>query len=174
MMDVKAMRPQAGEYAEYYGKYISLVPAGDLLSTLARQLEETLALLKSIPETQGERRYAAGKWSIKELVGHMIDSERVFAYRALRFARHDPTPLSGFDQDHYVQQANFDARPLSELAEEYEHVRRASLLLFRHLDGDAWARRGTANDNEVSVRALAFIIAGHEAHHVQILRSRYL
>lgn len=168
-----AARPDASEYAAYYERYVSLVE-GDVLETLERQGAETAALLGGISETAAGARYEPGKWSVKELVGHMIDGERIFAYRALRFARGDATPLPGFDQDPYVAFGNFDARTLRSLAEEFAHVRASTLSLLRSLDTEAWSRRGAASDNEVSVRALAYIIAGHEAHHVSILRDRYL
>jgi uncharacterized damage-inducible protein DinB len=167
-------RPGSDEYAPYYEKYVSLVPAGDIVETLERQAADTLALLRSIPEEKASSRYEPGKWSIKEVVGHITDGERVFAYRALRFARDDRTPLSGFEQDDYVRSANFDSRTLASLVEEFESVRVSTLSLLRSLDAAAWQRRGTASDNQVSVRALAHIIAGHELHHVQILRDRYL
>ncbi|MFY9555478.1 MAG: DinB family protein [Blastocatellia bacterium] len=167
-------RPDSSEYPAYTEGYISRVPDGDIVATLSRQLEDTLALIKSVPEARGGFRYAEGKWSVRELIGHVIDSERVFAYRALRFGRGDTTPLAGFEQDDYVRGGAFDRISLSELADEYEHVRRATISLFANLDGEAWRRRGAANNNEVSVRALAFIIAGHERHHVEILRTRYL
>jgi len=169
-----AARPEAGEYAPYYEKYIALVPEGDVTATLAQQIGDTLALLGGIAEERANAGYEPGKWSVKEVVGHLIDSERVFAYRALRFARGDLTPLPGFEQDDYVRAANFNAHALRDLAEELAHVRAATLSLLRHLDGEAWLRRGTANDSEVSVRAIAHIIAGHEAHHVGVLRTRYL
>jgi DinB superfamily len=167
-------RPESSEYPPYTEAYISLVPDGGIVATLSKQLEDTLALIKDIPEARGGWRYAEGKWSIKELIGHVIDSERVFAYRALRFARGDATPLSGFEQDDYVRGGSFDKRSLSDLANEYEHVRRATISLFANLDESAWNLRGAANHNEVSVRGLAFIVAGHERHHVAILRTRYL
>lgn len=167
-------KPEETEYAPYYGKYVSLVSGTDALAALSGQLQETLALLQSVPETRAGFRYAAGKWSIKELVGHLIDAERIFAYRALRFARGDETPLPGFEQDGYISNASFDACSLGALAAEYESVRRATLFLFEHLDEAAWMRRGLASESEVSVRALAYIIAGHELHHVGILRDRYL
>jgi hypothetical protein len=167
-------RPDATEYNPYYGKYISLVANSDILALLSQQLDETLALLGSIPESQANFRYAPDKWSIKELVGHVIDAERIFSYRALRFARNDQTPIEGFEQDDYIRNASFDDYTLNDLASEFAHVRRASLSLFKHLDEEAWQRRGTASDNEISVRALAYIIAGHELHHMEILRSRYL
>lgn len=166
--------PEATEYNSYYGKYISLVDGDDILASLSEQLDETLALLGSIPESQAGFRYAPDKWSIKELVGHVIDTERIFSYRALRFARNDQTPIEGFEQDDYIRNASFDDYTLVELASEFAHVRRASLSLFKHLDEEAWRRRGTASESEVSVRALAHIIAGHELHHREILCSRYL
>jgi uncharacterized damage-inducible protein DinB len=169
-----AVRPEKSEYAPYYEGYISRVPDGDIVAALGKQLEETLALIRGIPEARGDYRYAEGKWSIKELLGHVIDGERVFAYRALRFGRGDTTPLSGFEQDDFVKGADFSKRTLEDLAKEYEYVRRATISLFASLEDHAWERRGTANNNDVSVRAIAFIIAGHERHHAEILRTRYL
>jgi len=166
--------PEANEYAPFYARYVSLVPNGDILLTLEGQLSETLKLLRGITESQADSRYAPGKWSIKEVVGHITDTERIFAYRALRFARNDQTPLPGFEQDDYVRYAAFDKYRLSDLTREFELVRQANLLLFRNLDEAAWHRRGTASEREISVRALAYIIAGHELHHVGILKERYL
>jgi hypothetical protein len=174
MKEFSIGRPFETEYLAYYGKYISLVPDADILSQLSKQSEATLALLRSIPEARGGFRYAPGKWSMKELIGHVIDTERIFAYRALRFSRQDETPLSGFEQDDYILNASFDDYPLSELAAEFESVRRSNIFLFKHLNEEAWTRRGIANDSEASVRALAYIIAGHELHHMDILRNRYL
>jgi hypothetical protein len=145
-----------------------------VVETLERQLGETLALLGGLSEEQAGARYEPGKWSVKELVGHVVDTERIFAYRALRFARGDRTPIPGFEQDPYVAGGNFDARTLRDLADEFACVRRATVALLRHLGEDAWRRTGTASDNEVSVRALAHIIAGHELHHLNVLRERYL
>jgi hypothetical protein len=167
-------RPHSSEYAPYYEKYVSRVPDGDIVGTLGKQLEETLALVRGIPEARGDYRYAEGKWSIKELLGHVIDSERVFAYRALRFGRGDTTPLPGYEQDDFVRGADFNKRSLSDLAEEFEYVRRSTMSLLASLEPSSWDRRGPANDNEVSVRGLAFIMAGHERHHVEVLKSRYL
>ncbi len=174
MSTAATARPEKSEYPTDCEGYVSRVPDGDIVGTLGKQLEETLALIKGIPEARGDFRYAEGKWSIKELIGHVIDSERVFAYRALRFGRGDATPLSGFEQDDFVRGADFNKRSLSDLADEYEHVRRATISLFASLDESAWDRRGAANNNEVSVRGLAFITAGHERHHVEMLRTRYL
>ena len=167
-------RPAADEHVSYYGKYIALVPEADAVSALERQLDDMMPFLRGLGEAQGSLRYAPGKWSVKEVLGHLIDSERVFAYRALRFARADQTPLAGFDENTYVPAARFDRLPLASLVDELESVRKANLGLFRALDDAAWPRRGIANGNEVSVRALAFIIAGHGRHHVGILRERYL
>jgi hypothetical protein len=128
--------------------------------------------LRGVTEVQANTRHAPYTWSIKEVVGHLTDAERIFGYRALRIARHDPTLLSGFDENDYVRNATFDACPLSELATEFELVRRSHLCFFRHLKSEAWLRSGVANGNTVSVRALAYIIAGHERHHVAILRKR--
>jgi hypothetical protein len=174
MMNENIGKPDPTEYLPYYGKYVSLVPDGDILTVLAKQIEETAGLLNSIPESRGSFRYAPDKWSIKEIVGHMIDTERIFAYRALRFARNDKTPLPGYEQDDYVSNASFDSCRLVDLSSELRSVRQSTVFLFKHLDANAWMRSGLANDSEASVRALAHIIAGHELHHREILRSRYL
>jgi hypothetical protein len=167
-----ASRPDATEYASYYGKYIALVPENDILTVLESQLDESLPLLRGVPETEGNTRHAPYTWSVKEVIGHLIDAERVFGYRALRFARRDATPLPGFEENDYVRNANFDAHSLRDLLTEFEMVRRSHLCLFRSLDGEAWLQRGTANNNAVTVRALAYIIAGHTQHHLAILRKR--
>jgi uncharacterized damage-inducible protein DinB len=167
-------RPQSTEYAPYYGTYIARVADGNIITILGQQIDNTLALLHGLSDAQAMSRYAPGKWSVKEVVGHLMDTERIFGYRALRFARNDQTPLSGFEQDDYVQQAAFDDQSLSDLASEFEHVRRGNIHLLRGLTADSWDRRGEANDNHVSVRALAYIIAGHELHHMEIIRTKYL
>jgi hypothetical protein len=167
-------RPGRNEYASYYEMYVSLVPEGGVVETLERQGAETLALLRSVPEERGAHRYEPGKWSVKQLVGHVNDGERLFSYRALSIARGDRQPLPGMEQDEWMAGVDFDARTLADLAEEFEAVRSATVQLLRHLSPEAWARRGTASDNEVTVRALAYIIAGHAAHHVRILGERYL
>jgi len=167
-------RPEAAEYAPYYSRYVAHVPDGEILTTLEEQSSATLEMLRGISEPQADARYAPDKWSIKEVVGHITDTERIFAYRALRIARAGETPLPGFEQDGYVRHAGFDKHKLSDLAREFELVRQANLFLFRTLDEAAWHRRGTASEQEVSVRALAYIIAGHELHHVGILKERYL
>jgi hypothetical protein len=166
-------RPEPCEFAPYYERYISLVSGTDILGTLDAQRRQTLLLLSGRDDRDGEYRYAAGKWSAKEALGHVCDTERVFAYRALRIARGDQTPLAGFEQDDYVKNGPFAKAPMEEIIEDYIAVRRASITLFRNLDEAAWVRRGVANKNEVSVRALAYIIAGHELHHRRILEEKY-
>ena len=174
MEAVRTKKPEQSEFLPYYGKYIDLVSGGDVLTTLAKQMEETQALLRAQPASIATHRYAPGKWSVNEVIGHVLDAERIFAARALRFARNDGTPLPSFEQDDYVANATFNAYPLSELALELASVRQSTIYLFRHIDEAAWMRRGVASDAEVTVRALAYIIAGHELHHRQILRSKYL
>jgi len=166
--------PHASEYAPYYGRYISLVPGNDVVAALEDQPRNTLALVSGLTDEQGDYRYAPGKWSIKEIIGHMVDAERVFSYRALRFARNDQTPLASFEQDDYVRFGDFGSRRLADLIEEFVCVRRATVWLFRHLSPEAWTRRGIASDNQVSVRAAAYIIAGHELHHRRVLQQKYL
>lgn len=167
-------RPGLDEHSTYYGKYVALVPDGDLCDLLREQLAETLALLRRIPEARGAYRYAPGKWSIKEVLGHVCDTERIMSYRALRIGRGDATPLPGFEQDDYVPAGGFDRRTLIDLGDELSAIRGASIELFRHLGADALARRGTANGNPFTPRALAYVIAGHERHHVGILKTHYL
>ena len=167
-------RPASSEYAPSFQKYVDLVSGCGILAVLDDQIGDTRALIASISESEGGHRYAPGKWSIREVIGHLSDAERIFAYRALRFARGDETPLSGFDENTYIAPGGFDRRTLADLMEEFAAVRRATVALFRGLDEDAWGRCGTANRNDCSVRALAWIIAGHERHHVSILRERYL
>lgn len=166
--------PELTEYPPYFGRYISLVPGHNLTSTLETQLDESLATLRPISEEKSLHRYEPGKWSVKEVLGHLIDGERIFTYRALRFARNDQTPLSGFDQDPYVAEAHFDSRPWNDLIAEFEHVRRSTILFFRALTPEAMLRSGTSNQAVISVRALGYVIAGHEIHHMRILRERYL
>jgi uncharacterized damage-inducible protein DinB len=173
-MTLAIPRPDASEYAPHYETYVSKVPAGDVVTILEDQRQETQELLAGIPDGRALHRYAPGKWSIKEVVGHVTDAERVFCYRALRFARGDQTRLSGFDEKAYAPAGKFDLHALPDLAAELDAVRRATIALFSGLDAEALARRGTANAKQVSVRALAYIIAGHERHHVGILRERYL
>ena len=167
-------RPQKSEYAVFYEKYVALVPGGDFLEILQDQQATLLRLLSPLTDEQANFRYAPGKWSIKEVVGHISDAERIFAYRLLRIARGDQTPLPGFEQDPYIANGNFSARPLSNLLEELSAVRKASVTLVCSLDEKAWMRRGVASQKEITALAIAFIIAGHERHHRMILEERYL
>lgn len=171
---MQARRPDSTEYDAYYTDYVAKVESDRVLDVLEAQLDETRGLLGELDDAAGNGRYAPGKWSLKEVLGHLIDSERVFAYRALAIARGDRASLPGMDQDDYVAAAGFDRRPLAELVEEFEHVRRSTLALLSGLDDDAWGRSGIANGVSVTVRALAFIIAGHQAHHLGVVRDRYL
>jgi len=167
-------RPQSNDYAPFYGKYVMLVPDGNFLEILETQPREMKQMLEPLTELQADFRYAPGKWSIKEILGHVIDAERIFAVRILRIARSDQTPLPGFEQDDYVRVSNAASRTLSDLLEEFAVVRRASIALIRSLDDASWLRRGTASGNEVSVLAIAFIIAGHALHHRNIFQDKYL
>ena len=167
-------RPEPSEYAPYYGKYVGLVEGEDVLRALGEQIDDSLATLRGVSAPESLGPYAPGKWSLREVVGHLIDAERIFAYRALRFARNDKTELPGFEQNDYVPAGRFDSRSLPDLIAEWELVRRGNILMFRGLDADAWLRRGVASQNEMSVRALAHVIAGHELHHMKIVRERYL
>jgi uncharacterized damage-inducible protein DinB len=169
-----AVRPAPDEYAPYYGRYIALIPDGPIVETLRSQIAETTAVLGALPEAKGEHRYEPGKWSVKEVLGHVIDAERVFSYRALRFARRDETPLPGFDEKLYVPAAAFGRRTIRSLLDEFRAVREATVHLFQNLDEEALSRSGIASENRMSVRALAWTIAGHERHHLGVLRDRYL
>jgi len=166
-------RPKPGEYDPYYDRYISLIPGNDIIGTLEKQLPKTVALLSARREEDGGLRYAPDKWTVKEVLGHLIDTERIMAYRALRIARNDRTPIEGFEQDDYVRDGPFAELRVLDLVEEFTTVRAATLSLLRPLRASDWTRRGVANQNEISVRALAYIIAGHELHHRHILEERY-
>jgi DinB family protein len=167
------VRPEPGEYASFYETYVSKVQGGDVLSQLESQRLQTAQLFAASSERDGNFRYAPSKWTIKEVVGHLSDTERVFSYRALRIARGDQTPLPGFEQDDYVKNGNFAEQSLADLVLEFGLVRASTLALLRSFSAEAWARRGTASNNPITVRALAFIIAGHELHHREILKERY-
>lgn len=167
-------RPAAGEYADYFVPYVRLVPPGPILTILERQLEETLALLRPLDEEQAGFRYAPGKCSIREVVGHVIDTERIFGVRALWFARGEPGPLPSFEQDDFVRTAGFDRRTLADLLEELRLVRSSTIALFRGLPPEALTREGIAAGERLVVRAVPFIIAGHELHHRALLLERYL
>ena len=169
-----ALRPAPTDYGSSYAGYVALVPEDDILSALESQSAQTQKMLASLDEQKAATRYAEGKWSVKEVLGHMVDAERVMAYRALAFARGETQELPGFDENEYVLNANFDSWKLGDLAEQYALVRRSTIVLFRNFPDEAWSRRGIASDNPVTVAALAWIIVGHERHHSKVLRERYL
>jgi DinB superfamily len=174
MPRMKQRRPEASEHLAYYSRYIDLVPETDILGALEKERAQTQKLIASIDEQRGSFRYGADKWSVKQLLGHVEDSERVFTYRALTFARGGTVALPGFEQEEFMANSPFDASSVRDRAEGLDAVRRATISLFRGLDDAAWERGGTASDNHVSVRALAYITLGHERHHLKILRERYL
>jgi uncharacterized damage-inducible protein DinB len=167
-------RPAADEYADYYSTYASKVPEGDILELMSSELEETLSLLASVPEDRETYRYGPDKWSIREAVGHMIDTERTFAYRALWFARSSPDPLPGMQQDDWAATSNAHERPLADLASEFEAARRSNLAMFAGFDEETASRTGVASGCTFSVRAIAYIVVGHEIHHRRILSERHL
>lgn len=167
-------RPEPGEYADYAQSDIDAVEGEDAVEALIRQGRETVALFQELGEANGNLSYAPGKWSVKQVLGHLADDERIFAYRALCVARGDSRPLPGFDENDYAAAAGFENRSLADLLADFEAVRHASVTLFRGLDREAWLRRGTVNGYSASPRGLAFHIAGHELHHLRILRERYL
>jgi len=167
-------RPDPSEYAAFYAGYIARVPDGDLVGALEANLEEFVRTIGAVAEVRGGFAYAPGKWTLKEVIGHVIDGERVFSYRAMRIARGDETPLPGFDEQAWVPQSGANDRTIADLLAELRAVRAATIALLRHLPADSVTRRGTASGNGVTVRALAWIIAGHPMHHLSILRERYL
>jgi hypothetical protein len=173
MTTLARSRPDASEYAPFYHGYVSNVPEGDVVALLRDGGRELMDSIGAIPEERGGYRYGEDKWTIREVVGHLTDAERIFTYRALRIARGDATPLAQFDENEYVRTAGSEQRSLAGLLRELVVVREASVLLFESLPEDAWVRRGIASGKEISVRALAYITAGHARHHLRILRERY-
>jgi len=166
-------RPTRSESVDYYFTYIDQVPDGDIVATLDRQPGEARAVFEGIDEERSLHRYAPGKWTIRELLSHVNDTERIFALRALWFARSLGAPLPGFEQDEAIATAGADARSWQSHMEEFTAIRAATVALFRNLPDDAWARQGVASGNTFSVNALAWITAGHVAHHLKLLRDRY-
>lgn len=166
--------PETGEYDAYYQGYIDRVEGRQLSLILRQQRAQVLELLDGLSEERANYRYAPEKWSVKEVLGHLIDTERVFVYRAMSIARGEQQSLPGFDQDDYVRTGDFDRRTVESLKSEYETVRNASIAFFESLDTESWVKTGTANDVTVSVRAIGYIVPGHEAHHLSILHERYM
>lgn len=167
------MKANPSEYADYYGRYVSLVPDADIVQTLASQLAPLRSALASLPEDRAGFRYAPGKWTVRESLGHVIDTERVFGHRAFWFARGGAEPLPGFDQEPFEAAGRHDRNPIAQLIEEFCAVRESHLLMFRHFDEAAWSRVGTASGNAMSVRGAASIMAGHLFYHAALLRDRY-
>jgi uncharacterized damage-inducible protein DinB len=167
-------RPEAGEYTPYYGTYVGKVPDGDVRELLRSQLPKTIELISSFSEEKASVGYGPGKWTLKEVLLHIADAERVFSYRMLRIGRGDTTPLPGFDQDPWVLTSHANDRSLPSLLAEYQAVRAATQALVDSLSAEAWLRKGTASDHPISARALGYICAGHELHHVQLIRERYV
>ncbi|PHG09113.1 DinB family protein [Bacillus toyonensis] len=166
-------RPGTNEYNPYYSTYIKLVPDGDIIHILEQQMKETNLLLKDISDSEGHFRYAPNKWSIKEVIGHIADTERIMAYRLVSIARGETAELPGYNDDMYVLRAAFDKQSMHDLLTNLTVVRQSTVHLLKSLDTDAWLQRGIANNSEVTVRTLANIIAGHELHHRQIIKVRY-
>lgn len=161
------------EYAPYFQRYVSNVTEDDVLGAMEAQTRETAALLARIDDEKASYRYAPEKWSVKQLVGHVTDAERVFAYRAMAIARGEQASLPGFDENDYVRNGDFDRRSIGELAAELAAARAATLAMFRGFSDEAWRRRGVANNNAISARALAHVALGHERHHLKVLREKY-
>ena len=166
-------RPESGEHLPYFERYIALVPGDDPMPALTAQPAAYRRALGGLSAKQAGFRYAEGKWSVREVLGHVIDGERAFGYRALGVARDPKQALPGFDENEFARHAGHDAVPLGELLDEFEKVRSGNVMFFRHLPADAWLRVGTANSNPVSVRAIAYIMAGHAEHHLRLLHERY-
>jgi hypothetical protein len=173
-VDHLVIRPGADEHAPFYSGYIARVPTGNILDAMQAQHSTLLDLLSGVSDEHAERAYAPGKWTLKEMVQHVVDSERVFSFRALWFARGDRAALPGFEQDDWIEPSAASDRRLPSIADEFRAVRESTVALFSGLPSSAWTRRGIASEREVSVRALAFIIVGHALHHEAILRERYL
>jgi hypothetical protein len=171
---MQSSRPDATEYPPFFARYVAGVPEDDVVAALRDSGREVIDVLAAIPDTRGGFRYGPDKWTIREVVGHVIDAERIFGYRALRLARGDATPLPGFEENDYARAARSDARTLTDLVDELRVVRDGTVRLFQSFPAEAWMRRGVVNGREVSVRALAYITAGHARHHLAVLRERYL
>jgi hypothetical protein len=172
--EAQVYKPEPNEYDAYYHKYISLVPESDIRDAFSTQPGELRNALAGLPEEKGSFAYAEGKWTIKEVLSHLIDGERIFAYRMLRISRGDETPIEGFEQEGYIENSNAGNRPFADLLDEFELSRKANVLMLNNLDAAALSRMGTASGLPISVRALANICIGHVRHHLAILEERYL
>jgi uncharacterized damage-inducible protein DinB len=166
-------RPEPTEYAPYYEKYVSLVPETEILGVLDRQIAELKSLISAVPADREQYRYGEGKWSVREVLGHLTDGERIFGWRAFCFSRGEKAPLPSFDENVYVAESGYGRQSLAVLLQEFETVRRSNLSFLRQLDDTRWVSTGTASGKTVSVRALAYMMVGHVRHHVSILQGRY-
>ena len=170
---MRPTRPLPSEYPEYYHPYVDAITESDVLDVLAKQADEVLQLFGGLNDAQAMYRYADGKWSAQEVLGHLLDGERIFGMRALCIARGEQQSLPGFEENDYVAAASFDERPLDSILDEWQALRIANLLMFQSFDDEAWQRTGTANNTPVTVNALAWMIAGHVRHHLHIINERY-
>jgi hypothetical protein len=169
-----SIRPANDEYNAYFERYVRLVPEGNIFDILTQSLKNTTNVFSTVTEDQANYRYAPEKWRLKEVLAHITDNERIMSYRLLRIARGDKTPLAGYDQDALMSGASFDSCSFADLLEDYTVVRRSTLTLLRGLSEEAWSRKGIVNDSESSARAWAYIIAGHELHHINVIKEKYL
>ncbi|WP_445491652.1 DinB family protein [Niallia sp. 03133] len=167
-------KPVKGEYPDFYERYIKLVGDGNIIELLGKQVDATASLFLNTTDAQADYRYAEGKWSVKEVLGHMTETERIMQYRTLRIARGDQTSLAGYNDEEYVKEALYSSRSMEDLVEEYKIVRQSTIALLKGLPEGTPTRKGYANNGEVSANAIAYIIAGHELHHLKLLRERYL
>ena len=167
-------RPAESEYAPYYKKYVSLISKGNILQVMEKQNEQFCEFLAQFDEERANYRYAKGKWSIKEVIAHLIDVELVFLYRALRFSRNDKASLHGFEQDEFIANGDFSKLTLSELVEQFYHMRKATIPMFSAFTDEMWSRKGTASNNSFTVRAIAYIMAGHVIHHMRVIHQKYM
>jgi len=168
-----SQRPAATEYAPYQARYVDLVPEEDIIPALEKQGKETAAMLRSISDEKAGFRYAPDKWTVKQVVGHFTDAERIFGYRALAIARGEKKSLPGFEEKDYAVAGDFNRRSMRDLADEYEAARHSTILLYRGLSPEAWTRKGTANESPITVKGQAYVALGHERHHLRVLRERY-
>ncbi|MDP3148962.1 MAG: DinB family protein [Ignavibacteria bacterium] len=167
-------KPETSEYAPYYQRYIDLINSEDIFSFYKLQAEEIVSLFKNVDEDQTSFRYAEGKWTMKEVLGHIVDSERIFGYRVLAISHGEKNPLPGFAENDYVRNGKYENRSLQSLLAEYSHLSSANLELFKSLDEEMLSQKGTASGKEVTTRAILFVTIGHEKHHLEIIKTRYL
>jgi uncharacterized damage-inducible protein DinB len=168
------MKPNKGDYPEYAQKYIDLIEGDDIIWILHQTSKEMSDVINSFPQSKGDYSYAEGKWTVKQVIGHLSDTDRIFAYRALAIARNETQPLPSFDQDLYVEKGNFNSKTLAEISYEYRLTRESNLLLYRSFEKSVYQNRGIAAGSEVTVLGILFMVAGHQKHHINILKEKYL